>query len=70
LGARARLVVDHVASRLSRYIDDPEKGNAFEDRYGRQASSLAFPSLLLELFEEHDDAEAVGVLKKLEDECF
>ncbi len=74
-------VLDH----LRRYIDDPEKGNAFWDRFKQRlrqcdAGDTALPDKLLllhshvyymvELFEEHDDVQALTDLKKLEEECF
>ncbi|MCW2317802.1 hypothetical protein SAMN06265338_101893 [Rhodoblastus acidophilus] len=74
-------VLDH----LRRYIDNPETGNAFWDRFkGRLAAieagenSITDKLLLLhshvyymvELFEDHDDEQALKDLKKLEEECF
>ncbi len=74
-------VLDH----LRRYIDDPEKGNAFWDRFKERLgqceageAGTADKLLLLhshvyymvELFEDHDDDQALSALKKLEEECF
>ena len=74
-----------VLGHLRRYIDDPGKGNAFWDRFKQRllqcdaGKSVTADKLLLlhshvyymvELFEEHDDAEALNALKKLEEECF
>ncbi len=74
-----------VLGHLHRYIDDREKGNAFWDRFKQRLqqceageSGTADKLLLLhshvyymvELFEEHNDAEALSALKKLEEECF
>ncbi|WP_448189481.1 N(2)-fixation sustaining protein CowN [Azospirillum sp. sgz301742] len=79
--ANMRVVLDH----LRRYIDDPEKSNAFWERFKQRlakAESDRVPvadKLLLmhshvyymvELFEDHDDEEALAALKKLEVECF
>jgi hypothetical protein len=74
-----------VLGHLRRYIDDPAKGNAFWDRFKQrlqqcEAGDAAIADRLLllhshvyymvELFEEHDDAQALSDLKKLEEECF
>jgi N(2)-fixation sustaining protein CowN len=74
-----------VLGHLRRHIDDPAKGNAFWDRFKQRLAKceggeagVADTLLLLhshvyymvELFEEHDDAEALAALKKLEEECF
>lgn len=74
-----------VLRHLHRYIDDPEKTNPFWERFKARlakATSEATPvhdKLLLlhshvyymvELFEEHEDEEALAALKKLEEECF
>jgi N(2)-fixation sustaining protein CowN len=74
-----------VLGHLHRYIDDPETGNAFWDRFKQRLgrceageAGVADKLLLLhahvyymvELFEEHDDADALAALKKLEEECF
>ncbi len=74
-----------VLAHLFRYIDDPEQGNAFWDRFKQRleqcdAAETGTPDKLLllhahvyymvELFEEHEDAEALLALKKLEEECF
>ena len=74
-----------VLGHFRRYIDDPAGGNAFWDRFKQRLqqcdageSGMADKLLLLhshvyymvELFEEHDDAEALNALKKLEEECF
>jgi len=74
-----------VLTHLRRYIDDPEKSNGFWDRFKRRLAHCDFgqagvaDKLLLlhshayymvELFEDHDDAEALAALKKLEEECF
>ncbi|GGF45221.1 hypothetical protein GCM10007301_00920 [Azorhizobium oxalatiphilum] len=74
-------VLDH----LSRYIDNPETGNAFWDRFKARlqaavdgGASIQDKLLLLhshvyymvDLFETHDDEQALADLKKLEEECF
>jgi hypothetical protein len=74
-------VLDH----LRRFIDDPEKGNAFWDRFkerlqqcetgkGGTADTLlllhSHVYYMVELFEEHEDEEALTALKRLEEECF
>lgn len=74
-----------VLGHLRRYIDDPDRTNAFWERFKQRlekAESDRVPvadKLLLmhshvyymvELFEEHDDEEALAALKKLEVECF
>ena len=73
-----------VLGHLRRYIDNPETGNAFWDRFKERlqrcedGEAVTADKLLLlhshvyymvELFEEHDDAEALSALKKLEEEC-
>ncbi len=74
-----------VLGHLCRYIDDPEKGNAFWDRFKQRLAQCdaaeagtsdkllllhAHVYYMVELFEEHEDAEALLALKKLEEECF
>lgn len=74
-------VLDH----LARYIDNPETGNAFWDRFRQRlveadAGERAIADKLLlmhahvyymrELFEDHDDDDALAALAKLEEECF
>lgn len=74
-----------VLQHLRRYIDDPEKTNAFWERFKERlakSTSEATPvhdKLLLlhshvyymvELFEEHEDEIALTDLKRLEEECF
>jgi hypothetical protein len=74
-----------VLGHLRRYLDDPVHNNAFWQRFEQrlaQADADAVPvadKLLLlhshvyfiaELFEDHDDEEALAALKKLEEECF
>jgi len=74
-----------VMTHLRRYIDSPETGNAFWDRFKTRlddAEASATPTtdklLLLhshvyymaELFEDHDDEPALAALKVLEEECF
>ena len=74
-----------VLGHLRRYIDDPARTNAFWERFKQRlakAQSDQVPvadALLLmhshvyymvELFEEHEDEEALAALKKLEEECF
>ncbi|WP_431862296.1 N(2)-fixation sustaining protein CowN [Azospirillum sp.] len=74
-----------VLGHLRRYIDDPARTNPFWERFKQrlaEAGSDRVPvadALLLmhahvyymvELFEEHDDGEALAALKKLEEECF
>jgi len=74
-----------VLGHLRRYIDDPAKSNKLWERFKERltkADAEALPvsdKLLLlhshtyymvELFEEHDDAEALAALAKLEEECF
>jgi N(2)-fixation sustaining protein CowN len=77
--------IEAVLGHLRRTIDDPETGNAFWDRFKERLgkcetgeAGVADRLLLLhshvyymvELFEEHDDADALAALKKLEEECF
>ena len=74
-----------VLVHLRRYLDDPAVTNPFWQRFEQrlaQAEADAVPvadKLLLlhshvyymvELFEEHDDDEALTALRKLEEECF
>jgi len=74
-----------VLGHLRRYIDDPETGNPFWDRFKArlseaEASTTPISDKLLllhshvyyivELFEDHDDEEALAALKILEEECF
>ncbi len=73
-----------VLGQLRRYIDAPGKGNAFWDRFKQRLAQCdaeagtadkllllhAHVYYMVELFEEHDDAEALCALKKLEEECF
>lgn len=74
-----------VMGHLRRYIDDPETSNKLWDRFKdrlAQAEAGGTPvadKLLLlhshvyymvELFEDHDDEEALAALRKLEEECF
>jgi hypothetical protein len=74
-----------VLAHLSRYIDNPATGNAFWDRFKQRlqqcetgGASISDKLLLLhshvyymvELFEDHDDEQALRDLKKLEEECF
>ncbi len=74
-----------VMIHLRRYIDGPDKGNAFWDRFKQRLlhceageAGVADTLLLLhshvyymvELFEDHGDEEALTALKKLEEECF
>jgi len=74
-----------VLAHLRRYIDNPEHSNAFWERFRDRlckAEADAIPvadRLLLlhshtyfmaELFEEHDDEDALAALRKLEEECF
>lgn len=74
-----------VLGHLRRYIDDPEKTNPFWERFksrlaaASKESGTFYDQLLLlhshvyymvELFEDHDDEEALKALKKLEEECF
>ena len=74
-----------VLAHLSRYIDDPALSNVFWERFKQRlakadadAVPVADKLLLLhshiyfmvELFEEHDDEEALSALGKLEEECF
>lgn len=74
-----------VLGHLRRYIDDPARTNPFWERFKQRlakAESDRVPvadTLLLmhshvyymvELFEEHDDEEALAALRKLEEECF
>ena len=70
---------------IRRHIDDPAKTNPFWERFKQRLAKatadevpVADKLLLLhshvyymvELFEDHDDAEALTALKKLEEECF
>jgi N(2)-fixation sustaining protein CowN len=79
--ANMRAVLDH----LARYIDHPETGNAFWDRFRQKLAdadagqrAIADELLLMhahvyymrELFEDHDDDAALAALTKLEEECF
>ncbi|CCG42216.1 N(2)-fixation sustaining protein CowN [Magnetospirillum molischianum] len=74
-----------VLRHLYRHIDDPAKNNALWDRFRQRlalaesGSNATTDKLLLlhshvyymvELFEDHDDEEAMDALKKLEEECF
>ena len=74
-----------VLTHLRRYIDHPETGNAFWDRFKSRLAaieagknSITDKLLLLhshvyymvELFEDHDDEQALRDLKTLEEECF
>jgi N(2)-fixation sustaining protein CowN len=74
-----------VLRHLRAYIDDPATGNALWDRFKQRLTAaeagdkaVADTLLLLhshvyymaELFEDHDDEDALKALKKLEDECF
>lgn len=74
-----------VLEHLFRYINDPEKTNPFWERFKERlakasgdASPMQDKLLLLhshvyymvELFEEHEDEDALRDLKKLEEECF
>jgi hypothetical protein len=74
-----------VLGHLSRYIDDPSNCNAFWERFKfrlaqaeARATSAADKLLLMhshtyymvDLFEEHEDVEALAALKKLEEQCF
>ncbi|MFG1430768.1 N(2)-fixation sustaining protein CowN [Xanthobacter sp. V2C-8] len=74
-----------VLAHLFRYIDDPAHGNAFWARFkarlaatGEGGSAICDKLLLLhahtyymvDLFEDHDDEEALADLRKLEEECF
>ena len=77
--------IQAVLSHLRRYIDNPETGNAFWDRFKERLAKCekgeagtADTLLLLhshvyymvELFEDQDDEVALTALKKLEEECF
>lgn len=77
--------IEAVLGHLRRYIDNPETGNAFWDRFkmrlaqcekgeaGTADTLLLLHShvyYMVELFEDHDDEEALTALKKLEEECF
>ncbi len=74
-----------VLEHLRRYTDNPETGNAFWDRFKQRLAnieagknSITDKLLLLhshcyymvELFEDHDDEQALKDLKILEEECF
>jgi hypothetical protein len=74
-----------VLTHLRRYIDNPETGNAFWDRFKSRLAaieagenSITDKLLLLhshvyymvDLFEDHDDEQALKDLKTLEEECF
>jgi hypothetical protein len=74
-----------VLAHLIRYIDNPLTGNKFWDRFKQRLhqcetgnASISDKLLLLhshvyymvELFEDHDDMQALTDLKKLEVECF
>ena len=74
-----------VLGHLHRYIDDPAKTNPFWEKFKlrmakaeAEARPVADRLLLLhshvyfmvDLFEEHDDEEALAALQKLEYECF
>lgn len=69
---------------IRRHIDDPAKTNPFWERFkerlaaadavrARTADGLcllcAHVCYIDELFEEHDDAAGLALLRKLEDEC-
>jgi len=74
-----------VLQHLYRYIDHPDHANAFWDRFKQRLAKadadqvpLADKLLLMhahvyymtELFEDHDDHEALAALRRLETECF
>jgi hypothetical protein len=74
-----------VLGHLRRYIDSPAHANALWDRFTQRlaqaetgANVITDKLLLLhshvyymvELFEDHDDTEALAALLKLEEECF
>ena len=74
-----------VLTHLRRYIDTPETGNAFWDRFKSRLAAIeagensitdkllllhAHVYYMVELFEDHDDIKALKDLKTLEEECF
>ncbi len=74
-----------VLGHLRRYIDDPARSNAFWERFKQRLAKAegdrvpvadklllmhAHVYYMVELFEEHEDEEALAALKKLEEECF
>lgn len=74
-----------VLGHLRRYIDDPAATNAFWQRFKERLDKAeaddvpvadklllmhAHVYYMVELFEDHDDEEALAALAKLEEECF
>ncbi len=79
--ANTRAVID----RILMHISDPAKSNPFWERFkvrlaeaGNDATARVADGMCLacslvyaidELFEEHDDAEGLAMLRRLEEEC-
>ena len=74
-----------VLGHLRRYIDNPATTNAFWERFKQRMAAIDSGSgsitdkllllhshvyYMVELFEDHDDEQALKDLKKLEEECF
>ena len=74
-----------VLGHLRRYIDDPARTNAFWERFKQRLAKAEGDRLpvadklllmhshvyyMVDLFEEHEDEEALAALRKLEEECF
>lgn len=74
-----------VLSHLRRYIDDPARSNPFWERFKQRLAKAESDEVpvadrlllmhshvyyMVELFEEHEDEDALTALKKLEEECF
>lgn len=74
-----------LAERILMHITDPEKSNAFWDRFKQRLAGAdaeaerrvademcllcSHVSYIEELFEQYDDAEGLALLEKLEMEC-
>lgn len=74
-----------VIGHIARYLDGPVKGNPFWQRFADRMAAAdaggatiadkllvlhAHVYYMVELFEDHDDEEALKDLQKLERECF
>jgi hypothetical protein len=74
-----------VLGHMRRYIDNPATSNAFWERFKQRMAAIEAGSgsitdkllllhshvyYMVELFEDHDDEQALKDLKKLEEECF
>jgi hypothetical protein len=74
-----------VLEHMRRYIDNPATTNAFWEKFKQRMAAIDAGSgsitdkllllhshvyYMVELFEDHDDEQALKDLKKLEEECF